>query len=120
VRYLTADGASLADEPQNIWRLPTRAEVVSSLTRHNRNAGGSWDEARQRPIYRIKPDKESPIWDPFAPLIYLWTSEEVDEQRAWIVVYHGGVYFHPKNIGSSSHGFRAVRDPPAKPENEHH
>jgi hypothetical protein len=110
VRYLTADGARLAKEPQDLWRLPTRKEVVCSLTRHNRNAGGVWDEARQLPIYDIKPDKESPLWDPYASLIYLWTSEEVDEQRVWIVVYHGGVFSHAKNLGSSSHGFRAVRD----------
>jgi hypothetical protein len=112
IRFLTADGKSLADEPQEIWRLPTREEVVRSLTRHNRNAGGVWDAARQRATYDIKPDKESPLWDPFASLIYLWTSEEVDQQRVWIVVYHGGVHSHPKNLGSSSHGFRAVREMP--------
>jgi hypothetical protein len=114
VRYLTADGRDRADEPQNIWRLPTREELVRSLTRHNHNAGGVWDEARQRATYNIRPDKETPLWDPYAPLIYLWTADEVDAQRVWIVVYHGGVYAHPKNLGSSSHGFRAVRDPPAE------
>ena len=119
VRFLTADGSSLAEEPQDIWRLPTRAEVVASLTRHNRNSGGVWDEVRQLPSYQVKPDKESPIWDPYASLIYLWTSEVVDRQRVWIVVYHGGVYPHPKNIGSTSHGFRAVRDPPFEPENKY-
>jgi hypothetical protein len=115
VRYLSADGARLADEPQDIWRLPTPEEVVRSLTRHNRNAGGDWDKVGQRPTYTIKPDKESPIWDPYASLIYLWTSEEVDERRVWIVVYHGGVYPAAKNLGSSSHGFRAVRDPTLTP-----
>jgi hypothetical protein len=113
VRYLTADGMSLAESPQDLWRLPTREEIVRSLTRHNRNAGGSWDAARERATYERKPDKESPLWDPDAPLIYLWTSEKVDRQRVWIVVYHGGVYSHPKSIGSTSHGFRAVREPPS-------
>jgi hypothetical protein len=111
VRRLTSDGTSLADAPQDIWRLPTREEVVCSLTRGNQNAGGVWDSAQGRPSYDSKPDKESPLWDPFAPLIYLWTSDELDQQRAWIVVYHGGVYAKPKNIGSPSFGFRAVRAP---------
>jgi hypothetical protein len=108
---LTADGGSLADAPQNIWRLPTREEVVRSLTRDNHNAGGVWDAASERPSYQRKPDKESPLWVPFAPLIYLWTSDELDDRHAWIVVYHGGVYSKPKNIGSPSFGFRAVRNP---------
>jgi hypothetical protein len=112
VRYLTADGLALADEPQDIWRLPTREEIVRSLTRHNRNVGGVWDAAHQRATYAVKPDKESPLWDPYASPIYLWTSEEVDERRVWIVVYHGGVFPKPKNLGTSSNGFRAVRDPP--------
>jgi hypothetical protein len=111
-RHLTVDGLSLADTPQDYWRLPTREEVVRSLTRHHRNAGGTWDAERQQPHYQRKPDKESPLWDSHAPLIYLWTSEERDEQNAWIVVYHGGVYAKPKLLGAASLGFRAVREPP--------
>ena len=107
--HLTEDGLSLANEPQNVWRLPTREEVVRSLTRGNRNAGGTWDPVGERPHYERKPDKESPLWDPYAPLIYLWTAEEESEDRAWIVVYHGGVSSKPKAVGSPSIGFRAVR-----------
>ncbi|QDT40298.1 hypothetical protein Pan241w_03540 [Gimesia alba] len=113
VRYLTEDGLSLANEPQGFWRLPTREEVVCSLTRGNRNAGGTWDPVRNQPHYKRKPDKESPLWDPFAPLIYLWTSDEADERSAWIVVYHGGIYPKPKTLASPSIGFRAVRKPGA-------
>lgn len=109
VRYLTEDGLALAKEPQNIWRLPTREEVVRSLTRGNQNAGGTWDPVRNQPDYERKPDKESPLWDPYSPLIYLWTSEEADERRAWIVVYHGGIYAKRKKLASPSIGFRAVR-----------
>ncbi|NOY42721.1 MAG: hypothetical protein GXP26_12905 [Planctomycetes bacterium] len=109
--HLTEDGLSLADEPQNIWRLPTREEVVHSLTRDNLNAGGTWNPDSEQASYQRKPDKESPLWDRFAPLIYLWTSESRDEDRAWIVVYHGGVYAKPKALGAPSNGFRAVRDP---------
>jgi hypothetical protein len=111
-RHLTDDGLSLADEPQNIWRLPTREEVIRSLTRANHNAGGEWDAVNQQVNYVHKPDKESPLWDSHAPLVYLWTAEEADEQRAWIVVYHGGVYPKDKSLGSPSMGFRAVRQPP--------
>jgi hypothetical protein len=109
-QHLTADGTALADTPQNVWRLPTREEVVRSLTRGGTNAGGTWDAARKRPHYSRRPDKESPLWDPYAPLIYLWTSEEADDRRAWIVVYHGGVFAKPKAVGSPSFGFRAVRE----------
>tara|TARA_R110002095_G_scaffold138534_2_gene120401 strand:- start:61785 stop:62768 length:984 start_codon:yes stop_codon:yes gene_type:complete len=120
VRYLTEDGMSLAQEPQNLWRLPTREEVVCSLTRGNKNAGGTWDSAHEQPHYERKPDKESPLWDPYASLIYLWTAEEADAKRTWIVVYHGGVYAKPKAIGSPSMGFRAVRELPSVNHREGH
>ncbi|MEL7499485.1 MAG: DUF1566 domain-containing protein [Planctomycetota bacterium] len=111
VRFLSEDGSQLMEQPQNIWRLPTRKEIVCSLTRANANAGGHWDTSVENANYRMTPDKESPIWDPLAPLIYLWTSESASDDRAWIVVYHGGVYAKPKNMGSPSLGFRAVRPP---------
>lgn len=110
VRYLSDDGLSLLEEPQDIWRLPTRREVVCSLTRGNLNAGGRWNEALETATYNRKPDKESPLWDRYAPLIYLWTSEEHSEQLAWIVVYHGGTFTKSKNLGASSLGIRAVRE----------
>ena len=111
VSRLTADGLSLADEPQNIWRLPTRGEIVRSLTRNNLNAGGTWNAENGQASYKRKPDKESPLWDPFAPLVYLWTSEQRDDDHAWIVVYHGGIYAKSKSLGSPSFGFRAVLEP---------
>jgi len=108
-RYLNEDGTALDDQPQDIWRLPSREEVVRSLTRGGRNAGGTWDPLSERPTYGRRPDKESPLWDPYAPLIYLWTYEEECQDRAWIVVYHGGTYAKPKAAGWSNLGFRAVR-----------
>jgi hypothetical protein len=110
-RHLTEDGTAIADDPQDIWRLPTREEIVRSLTRGGQNAGGTWDAESQQPTYDRRPDKESPLWDSYAPLIYLWTSEEVDADHAWIIVYHGGAFTKPKRIGSPSFGFRAVRKP---------
>jgi hypothetical protein len=112
VRYLTEEGTALAATPQDVWRLPTREEVVRSMTRGGHSAEGVWDPVSGRASYGRRPDKESPLWDRFAPLIYLWTAEEESDDRAWIVVYHGGVFAKPKNIGSPSFGFRAVRDPP--------
>lgn len=113
-RYLTPDGTAIADTPQSIWRLPSREELVRSMTRGGRNAGGTWDSQTARPRYDRRPDKESPLWDQYAPLIYLWTAEEESKDRAWIVVYHGGVFAKPKAVGSPSFGFRAVREPPNK------
>ena len=50
-----------------------------------------------------------PAVGPFAPLIYLWTADEASQDRAWILVYDGGVFAKPKAVGSPSFGFRAVR-----------
>ncbi|MCA9215935.1 MAG: hypothetical protein KDB27_22870 [Planctomycetales bacterium] len=110
---MNADATSLSDEPHDIWQLPTREEVVRSLTRGNANAGGTWVSESQKANYSCRPDKESPLWDSHAPLIYLRTSEEANNDQAWIVVYHGGAFAKPKQVGSPSHGFRAVRDPSA-------
>ncbi|SRR6266498_545797 len=42
-QHLDEDGLTLADVPQNIWRLPTVDEAVRSMARHGQNAGGVWD-----------------------------------------------------------------------------
>ncbi len=86
-RHLTEDGAELSEAPQDIWRLPSREEIVRSMTRGGLNAGGTWDTQSARAKYERRPDKESPLWDQYAPLIYLWTADEESENRAWIVVY---------------------------------
>ncbi|MHC4828157.1 MAG: Lcl C-terminal domain-containing protein [Planctomycetota bacterium] len=111
-RYLNEDGLSLADEPQDIWRLPTVEEIVRSLTRHGENAGGTWDAERRRASYRIKPDKESPLWDTRSPIVYWWAADEDGKDHAYRVVYNGGVWLIPKDLGMGSQAFRAVRDLP--------
>lgn len=78
------------------------------------NAAGVWDLASERPDYELRPDKESPLWDQYGSLIYLWTAEEASDDKAWIVVYHGGVFVKTRAVGSPSFGFRAVRDPPGE------
>ncbi len=108
-RHLTDDGLALADEPLDLWRLPTVSEIVRSLTRHGDNAGGTWDADRGRASYETRPDKEAPLWDPYSPIIYWWAADEVDPDHAYRVVHNGLVLLKPRDLGMGSQGFRAVR-----------
>ncbi len=110
-RYLTADGKSIADTPQDIWRLPTVEEVVCSMTRHGTNCGGVWDPINARASYTKKPDKESPLWNSYSVIIYWWTSSEQDSRRAYSIDFNGNVYNRNKESNLGSQGFRAVREP---------
>lgn len=108
---LSADGTRLLDRPVNVWRLPTAEEAVRSLTRHGKNAGGTYDPAKRRATYKINPDKEPPLWDPLAETIYWWTADNDGEDRADIIVWNGLVSSRTKSEGMGSKGFRAVRAP---------
>jgi hypothetical protein len=110
-RYLTADGKSIADTPQDIWRLPTAEEVVRSMVRHGKNCTGVWNPVSARASYTIKPDKESPLWNPYSVIIYWWTSSERNSGRAYYVDFNGNVYPRDKKSNMGSQAFRAVRDP---------
>jgi len=88
-QHLNADGRTLADTPQNIWRLPTIDEAVRSLVHRGHNAGGAWDGRQAR--YAIWPDKDSPLWNPHSPVIYWWTDTEKDN-RAYRIAYNGMVH----------------------------
>ena len=70
-RLLSADGATLAGAPQDLWRLPAVEEAVRSQHFRGRTSEGSWDRSRARATYRRPPDKESPLWDPHSRVIYL-------------------------------------------------
>src|SRR5262249_6509641 len=72
-QYLTEDGTTLADTPQNIWLLPTVEEAIRSMARHGKNCGGTWDVENAKAAYRIVPDKESPLWNVHSQIIYWWT-----------------------------------------------
>jgi hypothetical protein len=109
--FLSEDGLHLADEPQNIWRLPTVDEAVRSMTRGGKNAGGLWSEAAHKAEYRAKPDKESPLWDIYSPKIYYWTASEADGENAYRITYDGQVWPMPKSLRMGSQGFRAVKNP---------
>jgi len=115
-RHLSDDGLRLADHPQDIWRLPTVEEVVRSLTRHGLNAGGEWKEESHRATYRVWPDKESPLWNPYSQIIYWWTATDADPEHVYRVAYNGYVLVVSKRMPMGSCAFRAVRrEPPPHP-----
>jgi hypothetical protein len=109
-RYLTADGKSMASTPQDIWRLPTIEEAVRSMTRHGTNGGGVWDPVNARATYTTNPDKESPLWNPYSPIIYWWTSSERSSRQAYSIDFNGNVYSRNKESTVGSQSFRAVRE----------
>ncbi len=111
-KHLSGDGTTIMEEEQNIWRLPAVDEAVRSMMLHGENAGGIWYAEEGKAVYDITPDKESPLWDVHSKVIYYWTSETYagDESRAYIVVYHGGVYNKLKTDSQDYLSFRAVKD----------
>ena len=116
-RYLSRDGLSLAEEPQNIWRMPTNDEIVRSLVRAGETAGCSWDGQSSKAECHVQPNKDTPLWIPETSPIYYYSGEEYDEDSAWYVPYTGGGVFggvigpQLKFGGNSRHGFRCVREP---------
>jgi hypothetical protein len=111
--YLNEDGLTLNPEPQNIWRLPTVDDAVRSMAFHGENSGGVWDPGTAIATYKTNPDKESPLWDIHSQVIYWWTATEIDEGKAYIIVYDGKVWPRSKNLGPAYLGFRCVTNPPA-------
>jgi hypothetical protein len=110
-QHLSEDGLILAPAPQNIWRLPTVDEAVRSMARHGQNSGGSWDAENAQAAYKTIPDKESPLWNIHSQVIYWWTVTEVDEEKAYIIVYDGKVWPRAKQFGPAYLGYRCVKQP---------
>ena len=110
-RYLGEDGLTSAPVPQHIWRLPTVDEAVRSNARHGQNSGGVWDAETAEATYKTSPDKESPLWNIHSQVIYWWTATEIDEERAYIIVYDGKVWPRSKRFGPAYLGFRCVKQP---------
>lgn len=110
--YLSEDGSTLMDEPQNIWRLPTTDELVRSLVRHGENAGCAWQgEFRTQTECAVTPDKESPLWSTEVPVIYYLSADSYSENLAYFVAYNGSVNATSKLGGNPRHGYRCVREP---------
>ncbi|MFC1961118.1 hypothetical protein ACFLYO_10450 [Chloroflexota bacterium] len=111
-RYLSADGFSLLDEQQNIWRLPTANEVVRSLIWRGENAGCTWDGISPKSTCASPfTHKDTPLWDLDRSAVYYWVADEYNRQEAYYVSCTGYVNHQPKNWGNSRHGFRCVRYP---------
>jgi len=108
-QQLSEDGLTLESTPQDIWRLPTVDEAVQSMALHGQNSGGEWDTETAEAIYESPPDKESPLWNIYSQVIYWWTATEIDEERAYIIVYDGKVWPRAKDFGPAYLGFRCVK-----------
>jgi hypothetical protein len=79
------------------------------MARHGKNSGGIWDAENAEAAYKTTPDKESPLWNVYSQVIYWWTATEVDEERAYIIVYDGKVWPRSKVFGPAYLGYRCVR-----------
>jgi hypothetical protein len=108
---LSEDGLTLASKPQQIWRLPTVDEAVRSMTRHGQNSGGIWDSEIDQATYETTPDKESPLWNVHSQVIYWWTATEIDDEKAYIIVFDGKVWPRSKQLGPAYFGFRCIKQP---------
>ncbi|PWH15734.1 MAG: hypothetical protein DDG60_05285 [Anaerolineae bacterium] len=109
--YLSADGLTLLETPQFVWRMPTVEELLRSLTRDGHSANCRWNGNLGPAPCAILPDKETPLWDPAAPPVYYWAAEEFDSEQAYFVNYRGVVNIQPKDFGNPRHGYRCVREP---------
>jgi hypothetical protein len=109
--HLTADGRSLADEPQNLWRLPTVDEAVRSMVFRGRNAGGTWNPVLRQATYKVAPDKDSPLWKVHSKVIYWWTDTLADRDKAYRIAYNGYVLPSGKQGWGDYWAYRCVCEP---------
>jgi hypothetical protein len=108
-QYLSEDGRTLAEVPQNVWRLPTVEEAVRSMSRHGINSGGVWDGQLRAARYQAHPDKESPLWNVHSQVIYWWTATEINDEQAYMIVYDGKVWPRRKRFAPDYLGYRCVK-----------
>ncbi|MBN1873864.1 MAG: hypothetical protein JXA33_06510 [Anaerolineae bacterium] len=111
-RYLSEDGLTLMETPQDIWRMPTVDDYVRSFARHGENAGCAWHgEYMEQVTCDILPDKETPLWAPDLAPIYYWAFEEYNEREAYFVSYNSFVNATRKTGGNPRHSYRCVKEP---------
>ncbi|HSE39045.1 MAG TPA: DUF1566 domain-containing protein [Blastocatellia bacterium] len=108
-QHLSEDGRTLAESPKNVWRLPTIEEAVRSMSRHGVNSGGIWDGQTKVASYQVRPDKESPLWNVHSQVIYWWTATEIDDEKAYIIVYDGKVWPRRKRFAPAYLAYRCVK-----------
>ncbi len=104
--HLSLEGDKILNKKVNYWRLPTREEIVRSLTKNNKNCGGTLINGKV--FYKKVPDKETPLWDPYSIVIYYWTSERKGD-KAYLVAYNGRILLRSAKNGADYHGYRCVR-----------
>jgi len=109
--HLVADGRSLAEQPQNIWRLPTADEAVRSMVFRGHNAGGTWDPGQHRANYRMQPVKDSPLWKVHSQVIYWWTDTQADSDKAYRIAYNGYVFPFAQKGWGDYWAYRCVCEP---------
>lgn len=109
--YLDAEGTTLLDTPQYIWRMPTVREIVGSLARHGVNAGCAWNGNTGFMDCNQLPDKETPLWAPDQAPIYYWAAEAYNDDFAYYVSYNGAVGRTLQRGGNPRHGYRCVKEP---------
>lgn len=107
--YLNEKGVELENDKVNVWRLPTRNEIVRSLSKNNVNSKGLID-INGNAKYSLSPDKETPLWNPHSQIIYYWTCDEQDENKAFLVSYNGVILSRNKNSGPNYQGYRCVKE----------
>lgn len=110
--HLGPDGGELTPAAANIWRLPTIDDAARSMTYRGRDVGGRWDGQASGATFRVQPDKEAPLWNPFSHVIYLWTATERDDQSAYFIAYNGGAYARRKGLSPAYQGYRCVKAGP--------
>jgi hypothetical protein len=70
-----------------------------------------WIAETAKAIYKMLPDKESPLRDVNSQVICWWTATEVNEERAYRIVYDGKVWSRAKQSSPAYLGFRCVKKP---------
>lgn len=108
--YLTEDGTELAQEWIGKWRMPSTSEVVSCLVSDGETAGCSYDPATRHSDCETRPDKETPLWAPDQPPIYVWTLDQATSPgEADYVGYNGTVRSQAIDFANPRDGYRCVR-----------
>jgi len=81
-------------------------EAGRSMARYGQNSGWVWDAETAKATYKTTTDKESPLWNVYSQVIYSWTTTEIDEEKAFIIVYDGRVWPRSKQFEPAYLGFR--------------
>lgn len=65
--------------------------------------------------YQVQPTKDSPLWKKYSKVIYWWTATEVDDSRAYRIVWSGQVHAMAKKVRWDYLFFRCITQPGTPP-----